>query len=134
MAAVESCDVLVAVMGAPHASDMTTTLVRLLHGVADLGARVQVWTCGYATLLTQRSLGESKPRNLVDWSRRHPTTAAVVRDLLEHRAGQVTWYACRFCSEERGVAEHIPEVRVRPPLRFADHVASAGKTLFVGVV
>ena len=125
-------DLLLAVMAAPHASDTFTTVLRLLEAALASGARVQVWTCGHATLLTQRSLGELKPRNVVDWTREHPSSAALVRQLLEASGGRLAWHACRFCSEERGATDHIPEVRVRPPFRFVDHVAAARKTVLIG--
>ncbi|GGQ06472.1 hypothetical protein [Streptosporangium pseudovulgare] len=134
MARIPETDVLLAIMGAPHCSDLLTSALRLTEALVDRGGTVQVWTCGYATMLTQRSLGETKPRNVVDWSRDHPSTAAVVRDLLESRSGLVTWYSCRFCGEERGVSSHIPQVRVRPPFKFGEHVAAAGKTIFLGVI
>ncbi len=134
MATADRCDLLFVVVGTPHESDMTTTLMRLLHASLDLGGRVQVWTCGYATMLTQRSLGEGKPRNLVAWSQHYPSTATLVADLVNEREGRLGWYVCRFCSEERGATEHIPEAQVRPALKFANHVTSARKTVFMGVI
>lgn len=134
MARVPRSDVLLAIMGAPHASDLVTSALRLIEALLDHGGRVQVWTCGYATLLTQASLGDRKPRNLVAWSHEYPSTAAVVRDLLESAQGRLAWYSCRFCGEERGVTGHIPQVTVRPPLKFGEHVAAANKTIFMGVI
>ncbi|MBM7810373.1 hypothetical protein [Saccharothrix algeriensis] len=134
MARIPEADLLLAVMGAPHASDLATSVLRIAEAVVGQGGRVQVWTCGYATMLTQASLGAAKPRNVVDWSRDYPSTAAVVRDLIAASAGALSWYSCRFCGEERGVTAHIPEVRVRPPFKFGEHVAAARKTLFTGVI
>lgn len=125
-------DVLFALMGAPHASDMTTSVLRLTDALLERASTVQVWTCGYATMLTHSAQGEHKPRNLIDWSREHPSTATLVRELLRAYPDRLHWYACRFCSEERGLAGHIPEVRVRPPFQFADHVKASRKTIFVG--
>lgn len=127
-------DLLLAVMGAPHVSDMTTTVLRLIQAALDQGARVQVWTCGYATLLTQCSLGNRKPRNLMRWSTDYPSTAALVRDLVTEHEARMSWCVCRFCSEERGATAHIPPVRIRPPFKFVDHVAQARKTLLIGVI
>ena len=93
-----------------------------------------MWTCGYATTLTQASLGESKPRNVVDWSRDYPSSATLVRELLASSPGQLSWYSCRFCAEERGVAEQIPQVRVRPPFKFGEHLVAAAKTVFLGTI
>jgi|GEM_PF-2030090 hypothetical protein len=133
-AKVEKTDILFAVMGAPHASDQTTTLLRLIQATSDAGGRVGVWTCGYATMLTQASLGETKPRNVLDWRGHYPSTAAIIGGLLAEHGESVHWSACRFCGEERGVTEHIPAVRVRAPFAFADHVRAATKTMFLGVI
>ncbi|MBF6216470.1 hypothetical protein IU487_36465, partial [Nocardia puris] len=51
--AIEPADVLLALMGAPHASDLITTALRMVQALLEQGGRVQVWTCGYATTLTQ---------------------------------------------------------------------------------
>lgn len=126
-------DVLVALMGTPHISDMTTSALRLTQALLDRGAQVQLWTCGYATMLTQRSLGENKPRNLVDWSGNYPSTAALAQEMLAAALDQLRWYACRFCSEERGATAHIPEVRLRPPFKFAEHIKACDTSLFLGV-
>ncbi|WP_026424623.1 hypothetical protein [Actinokineospora inagensis] len=134
MARVPEADLLLAIMGAPHASDMVASALRVAEAVVGQGGRVQVWTCGYATMLTQSSLGDTKPRNVVDWSRDYPSTAKTIGDLLGRCGGGLTWYTCRFCGEERGVTTHIPEVKVRPPFKFGEHVAAAGKTLFLGVI
>ncbi|GLZ32201.1 hypothetical protein Lesp02_43890 [Lentzea sp. NBRC 105346] len=132
--AIPRTDVLVTVMGAPHADDTVTSVLRLLQAMLTRGARVQVWTCGYATLLTQRALGDSKPRNLADWSVDYPTTATLVRELLDAFPETLFWYGCRFCSDDRGATDHLPQVVMRPPARYADNVAAADKTLLVGVI
>src|SRR2546423_14339689 len=100
-------DLLIPLMAAPHASETFTTVLRLLETTLTAGARVQVWTCGYATLLTHRSLGDTKPRNLIAWEREHRSAAGLVRDLLNASDGRLSWNACRFCSEERGATAHI---------------------------
>lgn len=127
-------DVLITLMGAPHADDTTTSAVRLVQAMLKQGARVQVWTCGYATMLTQRALGESKPRNLADWSVDYPSTTALVVELLNAFPDSLFWYGCRFCSDDRGAGEHLPGVVLRAPARYADNVAAAGKTLLLGVI
>jgi hypothetical protein len=132
--ALEPADVLLAIMGAPHTCDLVTSTLRLTKALIDRGGRVQVWTCGYATTLTRASLGESKPRNILDWSRDYPSSPTLVRDLLAASHGRLSWYSCRFCAEERGAADQIPEVRVRPPFKFGEHVAAADKTVFLGTI
>lgn len=130
----ERWDLMLAAMGAPHASGQTTSLLRLARAALEGDARVRVWTCGYATMLTAASLGEAKPRNVLDWDGDYPSTAALVRGLLAAHPGRAQWLACRFCSEERGAVPHIPEVTVETPMRFGRHVAAASKALFLGVV
>ncbi|GHF89813.1 hypothetical protein ACFYUM_17565 [Streptomyces fimicarius] len=127
-------DVLITLMGSPHGSDLVTSVLRLVESLLRREASVQVWACGYATLLTQEGLGESKPRNLADWSVDYPSTATVIRGMLAAHPGRFHWYGCRFCSDDRGAVAHVPEVRLRAPGAFAENVEAAGRTLFVGVL
>jgi hypothetical protein len=127
-------DVLITLMGAPHADDLTTTALRLIQAILARGGRVQVWACGYATLLTQRTLGERKPRNPADWSAEHPSTAAIVEALLDAFPDRLYWYGCRFCSDDRGAADHLPRVKLRAPAGYAANVSAATKTMLLGVI
>jgi hypothetical protein len=127
-------DVLLTLMGAPHESDLVTSVLRLTQALLDGGATVQVWACGYATMLTQQGLGDSKPRNLAAWSTPYPSMAAVVQDMLAAFPDRLHWYACRFCSDDRGATLHIEQVPTRAPAKYAEHVAAAGKTLHLGVM
>jgi len=127
-------DVLLTVMGAPHESDLITSVLRLAQAMLDGGATVQIWACGYATMLTQVGLGDSKPRNLAAWSTPYPSMAAVVREMLAAFPDRLHWYACRFCSDDRGAVAHIEQVPTRAPAKFAEHVAAADKTLYLGVM
>lgn len=132
--AIAHTDVLITLMGTPHESDRTTSALRLVQALLERGCAVQVWTCGNATLLTQRALGDDKPRNLADWNGVYPSTAALVKDMLETFPGRLYWYGCRFCSDDRGAADHLPHVVVRPPAGYAANVAAADRTLLVGVI
>lgn len=127
-------DVLLTVMGSPHESDLFTSVLRLTQALLETGASVQVWTCGYANMMTQRGLGDSKPRNLAAWSVDYPSPATLVRGLLDRFPQRLFWFGCRFCSDDRGAVDHLPEVALRAPSRFADHVGTARKTLFIGVM
>ncbi|MFI0909841.1 hypothetical protein [Streptomyces abikoensis] len=126
-------DVMLKVLGAPHRTELVTTVFRLAQALLDRGASVQVWTCGDATGLTHAGLGDSKPLNLVDRHADHPSTARLVRELLAAHTGRLDWYACRFCCEDRGVREQIPQVRKRPPTKFWEHVRATDKILVMGV-
>jgi hypothetical protein len=127
-------DVLVILMGAPHACDQTTSVLRLVQAMLERGGRVQVWACGYATTLTQSSLGELKQRNFADWGAAYPTTATLVQGMLRAFPDQLYWYGCRFCGEDRGAGPHLPEVATRGPSAYAANFAAADKTLMVGVI
>ncbi|MER8161649.1 hypothetical protein [Streptomyces sp. NPDC094472] len=127
-------DVMVILMGAPHESDQTTSVLRLVQAMLERGGRVQVWTCGHATHLTRQALGAAKQRNVASWTTSYPTTATLVQDMLAAFPDQLYWYGCQFCSEDRGVHDHVPEVVLRRPSTFAANSAATGKTLMVGVM
>lgn len=131
---IPSTDVLITLMGAPHADDTVTDALRLVQSLLDVGASVSVWTCGYATMLTQRGLGATKPRNLARWDTEYPSTATIIATMLDAHPGRLHWYGCRFCSDDRGATDHLPSVVLRPPARYADNVAAASKTMLIGVV
>ncbi|MBW8093470.1 DsrE family protein [Streptomyces hygroscopicus] len=126
-------DVLLNLFGAPHQTDLVTSALRLATALLDRGARVQIWTCGDATRLTCAALGEAKPRDYTDLGRDHPSTARVVRELIAGHPDRLYWYVCRFCAQERGAADQIPQVRKRAPFVFAEHVSAADKSLLMGV-
>jgi sulfur relay (sulfurtransferase) complex TusBCD TusD component (DsrE family) len=125
-------DLMLLLTGAPYASDLVTTALRLLDAVLAKGGTVRVWACGYATMLTQCSLGEVKPGNMRELGRDYPSTASVVRRMLADYRGQLAWDVCRFCSEERGATGHIDEVRVRSPLKIGKLAGAATKVLYIG--
>lgn len=127
-------DLLLALMGAPHDSDMATTALRLAEAGLRRGAKVDIWTCGYATMLTQKSLGEAKPRNFLALGTEYPSTAHLARRMLAAHTDRLTWHSCRFCSEERGAVDHIEGVRMRPPFKFTEHVDAAATAVVMGVV
>lgn len=132
--AIPSTDVLFTLMGSPHADDTITDTLRLVQALLDAGSRVSVWTCGYATLLTQRTLGDSKPRDLTRWDVDYPSTTRVISTMLAAHPDQLYWYGCRFCSDDRGATDQLPEVVLRAPARYGANVAAAGKNVFIGVL
>ncbi|WP_030734252.1 hypothetical protein [Streptomyces griseus] len=126
-------DVLLAIMGPPHISDMVTSAVRLAQALLERGATVHIWTCGHATGLTSAALGDSKPRNVVNWSYDYPSGAALATELLDAFPDRLSWYSCRFCTEERGSAPHIARIKQRPPFKFTEHLDAVDSALFLGV-
>lgn len=125
-------DVLLKVLGAPHQTELVCSLLRLAEALLERGATVQVWTCAGATALT-RAGPDGKPAYRVDRDVDYPSTTRLVRELLATAPDRISWYACRFCCTDRGAAEQIPEVRVRPAGRFWEHVLAADKTVVLGV-
>lgn len=126
------------VMGAPYESELSTTLFRMIDEALRQGHHVSVWTCGGATTLTQSSLGEEKPRNLMDLvtGRRdaiYPTTAALVRGFLTGAGGRLEWRVCRHCADERGAGPHVEGVSVASPFRFLSQMERADVALVLGV-
>ncbi|KJS52823.1 hypothetical protein [Streptomyces rubellomurinus] len=131
---IPDADVLLALMGAPHTSDMLTSAVRLAQALLERGATVHLWTCGHATGIAKAALGATKPRNLENWAHGYPSTLALAERLLDAFPEQLTWYSCRFCTEERGSVPLADRIKLRPPFKFAEHVAAARTTLFLGVI
>lgn len=130
--------ILLGVKGAPYESEMITSLFRIANAAVTAGHQVVVWTCGGATLLTLRSLGETKPANLLDMgtemeSAWYPSTAELVRRLIAVGEGRVRWYVCRHCMEERGAQDQIPEVKIAPPFRFLKYLEQADTSMIMGV-
>jgi hypothetical protein len=128
----EKCDVLLAVTAAPYASDTATTVLRLTDALLQAGSSVRLWSCGYFTMLTQRTLGADKPRDVTDPRRAHPTTLTLAAELLAAYPDTLAWDVCGFCAADRGAREHLPAVRVRPVSRLAAAAGQAGKTVYIG--
>ena len=123
----------IGLIGAPYASDLFTTAVRLAAAAVGQGHHVTVWTCGYATALTQRGMGQTKPRNPWAWEPTTPSTAARVQRLLGSSDGRLDWLVCGFCAQERGAVDQIPQVRVRPPSGFVRRADAADVCLVLGI-
>lgn len=126
-------DVLVKVLGAPHHTELCTSVFRLTEALLDRGATVQIWACGGATGLTMASLGPAKPADVTDRDQPFPSVAAVASCLIRAHEGRLAWYVCRFCAQDRGHAEQIDEVRTRPPARFWEHVMASDQMIVMGV-
>ncbi len=126
-------DLLVVLLGAPHVDDQVSTALTWADVAAAGGARVQVWTCGHATGLSQAVLGDVKPPSVLDRDRVDPTSAAWLAAFVARHGDRARWLVCRYCSEERGSSEHVAAARVRPSAAFVRHVRESAKTVVVGV-
>ena len=98
-------------IGPPYESDQLTTALRIAAA----------------------ALGPGKPRNAQTWAVRFPSTSALAVDLLEWAGGALEWLVCRYCAEERGALEQVPQVRVRPPYEFVQRAVTADVALVLGV-
>jgi sulfur relay (sulfurtransferase) complex TusBCD TusD component (DsrE family) len=123
--------------GPPDGSDSVTTMLRLADAALRKGASVLIWACGYNTMLTQRSLGAVKPRDLTAWDRVHPTSAAIIGGLLaayptgaDH--GGLAWYVCRFCARDRGAGEHIDGTSLKYFSQLRGYLERSATTLWLG--
>jgi hypothetical protein len=121
------------VMGTPYQSELATSLFRMVHESLDQGMKVVVWTCGYATMLTQNTL--VRPKDLFEPSARgpNPSTSEMARALLEYSQGRLQWYVCRYCMEERGASQQIEEVQIKIPFSFYHYLNEAETSLVMGV-
>lgn len=120
-------------IGPPYESDQFTTALRIADEAVRQGHQVTAWTCGYSTSLTTAALGANKPRNPRVWDARHPSTAAVITELLEWAGERMEWLVCRYCAEERGTLEQVHGVRIRPPYEFVQRATAADVCLVLGV-
>jgi len=126
------------IMGAPYESELTTTLLRLLGEALRQGHRILVYACGGATTLTLRGLGDAKPASLrlsgvVPDEGDYPTTARLIRSLLNAAEGRLQWYVCAPCLEERGAVDQMDGVTIHTPFRLVQCLARADVALVMGV-
>ena len=122
-------------MGTPFQSELTTTLFRMVQSALEMDHQVTVWTCGYATNLTQRSLVRPKDSFAAKDApgTNDLSTAQVVQALMRKHSDKLDWYVCRYCMEERGATQQIDEVQVKIPFTFQHYLSAADVSLVLGV-
>lgn len=125
-------DLLLVLTGPPHQNDVVTSALRLAQATLDRGGSVRLWACGYATMLTQTTHGDTKLANVRRPDVDYPSSVAVAKSMLSASEGRFDWIGCTACSVERGATLHIPEVRLRSPGRFAATIGAARTTIFIG--
>jgi sulfur relay (sulfurtransferase) complex TusBCD TusD component (DsrE family) len=133
IASADASPVLLVVMGAPYESELVTTVFRLVDATLAKRHRLLVWTCGGATSLTVRGVGEAKPPNLLRRSTEYPSTAHVVSELMARYGPRLEWHICEQCMRERGTIDQIDGVRIQPPFRFLRFLDEAAVCMSVGV-
>lgn len=119
-------DVLLVVTSDRYGTDQFGTIKRLVGAALRGGYSLQVWACGYANMLTQRTAAapDGQPAE---------SAAEVIGGLVTEHAESFSWVACRTCSDDRGVGEHIDGVLTEPSFAtFHEHVANATKVVYIG--
>jgi len=119
-------------IGAPYASDLFTSALRIADAAVRKEHRVTMWTCGYATALTVAEASDRKPRDTLAWDTVYPSPAAVAAHLLDRSDGRLTWLICRYCAEERAAMNQMSGVRIRPPYEFVQRAMAADVCLVLG--
>ncbi|WP_027799216.1 hypothetical protein [Paraburkholderia dilworthii] len=123
-------------MGTPFQSETVTSLFRMVDSALSKGHRVTVWNCGYATGLSQSSL--IRPPDSFATAETvggNPTTAEVIQALMRKYGGdgRLDWLVCRYCMEERGATQQIPEAKIKIPFTFQHYLSKADVSLVLGV-
>jgi hypothetical protein len=124
-------------MGTPFQTETTTSLFRMVESALAKGHRVTVWNCGYATGLSQSSLVRPRDSFAAPEDQTHnPTTAELIQGLMRRYGGggqKLDWLVCRYCMEERGATQQIPEAKVKIPFTFQHYLSEADVSLVLGV-
>ncbi len=121
-------------MGAPFDTDYTTSVFRLAHEALKQEKDVTIWTCGYSTTMTQTTA--IRPDNPIAAGGTEQestyTLSELAQSLLHKYPGQLRWYVCRYCMEERGATAQIPEVEIQLPFSFNTYLSQADQSLVFG--
>lgn len=125
-------------VGAPFESDLTTSLLRIVDEAIHQGHEVMVWACGYATALTQDTLGAVRPEiNLVpgreEERQSYPSTAHIISNLIRNSDERLRWCICEYCMRERGTVHQIDEVDIMPPVIMLTYMDQADVSMVMGV-
>ena len=57
----------------------------------------------------------------------------MVKALVEKHHTHLNWYVCRYCMEERGATQQIPEIQIKIPFTFQHYLNAADISLVLGV-
>lgn len=111
-------DLLLVVTSDRYGTAMFGTVRRMIEATLSLGRSVQVWACGYSTLLTQRHHAGDAARE--------------IGDLVSESADRFSWLACADCSADRDVGGHIDGVPSPSLSEFRGYIDAAAKVVFIG--
>ncbi len=131
----ESDSLFLGLMGSPFDGDWTTSFFRLAESVLKQGKQLSVWTCGNSTSITQYSA--VRPRDPIQSIKEANTPvytlAEMVQSLFKTFPGQLRWYVCQYCMEERGATQQIDDVEVLLPFSFNFYLNQSDQALVLGV-
>ena len=121
-------------VGTPSQTETVTSLFRMTESALSQGHEVTVWTCGHATGLSQTTLVRPRdyfaPKEREDFN---PDTGEMIQALFRRHGTRLQWLVCRYCTEECGAVQHIPEVQVKIPFSFQYYLSAAEVSLVMGV-
>lgn len=129
----DTWDLMVILAGSPFSDESISTALRYIEAVSQSGGRVLVWGCGFSTWLTQRGYRDTKPGNAMAWGTEYPSPQRHVANLIDTYSATLTWVACRFCSEERNLTDHMPSVRTKLAMQIGKHIKRSAKVMTVGL-
>lgn len=123
------------VMGSPFDNDLATSVFRISEATLKVGKELTIWTCGYATQITQttnvRTVDPISSIKTEDHD--HHTLAQMAQALFRQYPQQLRWYVCQYCMEERGATSQIHEVEIMLPFSFNSYLSQADQSLVLGV-
>ncbi len=122
-------------VGTPSQTETVTSLFRMTESALQQGHDVTVWTCGHATGMSQTTLVRPRdyfaPKEREDFN---PDTGEMIQAMFRrYGKDRLQWLVCRYCTEECGAVQHIPEVQVKIPFTFQFYLSAAEVSLVMGV-
>lgn len=135
--AVPKWDLLLVVTSGRYGSERFGTVQRLIDAALSHGCSIQVWACGYATMLTQRAAdapaADERHADAACASAGAPAGhAGLIGGLVSDNPERFSWLACRTCSDDLGTGEHIPEVPSPSLSEFRQYADQAAKVIYIG--
>ena len=133
----KSRSIFLGVMGAPFQSELCSSVLRMAEEALKQDHTVTVWTCGYATAMTQSSL--ERDQDIFTYGgcepQMHPShpVSSVVAGLLKRYPNRLCWYVCDYCMRERGTTQQMDGVEIKIPYTFNLYLNDADVSLVLGV-
>lgn len=125
------------IMGSPFQSELSLSVLRMTEEALRQGNQVTVWTCGYATGLTQSTM--ERDQNIFEDSGLEESdclslpASSVVSAMLKKYPSTLNWYVCDYCMRERGCTHQMDGVEIKIPYTFNLYLNDADISLVLGV-